>query len=361
MTRVRLLHVSQPTTDGVGHCVRDLVSAGVSAGYDVTVACPEGPLSAWARGSGARWIRLDLARRPSLADVVHVRRLREIMAEYDVVHLHSSKAGAIGRLALMLTRPRPSCVFTPHGWSWLVGGRRAPAYRAIERALAPVADAIVAVSDEDLEMGRRVLGGRARLRKIANGVDTARFTPEGATAPRPRAPFIVCVGRLSEAKGQADAIAALSLLSTRGAIMRFVGDGEDEGMLRALADGLGVSRRVEFVGAVGDVAPHYRAADIVIVPSRWDAQSLVLLEAMACGRTIIATAVPGAAAVDGVGEVVPTRSPSALAAAIDILLSSQRRRIALGRDARRRAVEQFDLRRSTAQWERLWEEARRWR
>ena len=77
-----------------------------------------------------------------------------------------------------------------------------------------------------------------------------------------------------------------------------------EPSLRLLVDRLGVADRVEFVGAVDDTAPHLRAADVVVVPSKWDAQSLVLLEAMACGAPIVATRVPGVTAVQDVGVIV---------------------------------------------------------
>jgi glycosyltransferase involved in cell wall biosynthesis len=358
---VRLLHVSQPTGGGVGHFVRDLVAAGVRAGHEVTIACPEGGLSASARAVGACWIPLNLTQSPTAADLANVWRLRAIAKTADVVIVHSSKAGAVGRLAAMLARPRPPCIFTPHGWSWLVGGRMAPVYRLIEKRLASSAYAIVAVSEEDFDVGRRVLGARAQLVTIPNGVDTTRFTPDGPAADRPAAPLIVCVGRLTEAKGQADAIAALPLLAANDAVVRLVGAGEDQEMLHSLAVELGVFHRVEFVGEVDDTASQYRAADVVVVPSRWDAQSLVLLEAMACGAAIVGALVPGSAALRGVGELVDPRSPSQLAASIDVLLASQRLRDEYGAKARERAVEHFELSRSMDTWQQLWEEAARWR
>jgi glycosyltransferase involved in cell wall biosynthesis len=233
-------------------------------------------------------------------------------------------------------------------------------YRAIERALAPIADAIVAVSPEDMLVGRRVLGQRARLRVIQSGVDTASFTPDGPVAARPSLPLIVCVGRLSEAKGQADAIEALARLP-EDSILRLVGDGEDAATLRALAEKRGVSHRVEFVGAVEDPSIHLRAADVVVIPSRWDAQSRVLLEALACGCAIVATAVPGSEAVAGVGEVVARRNPEALAASTRRLLESPDLRADLQAKARRRAVGSYDLRGTQEAWRQLWREAAEWR
>lgn len=357
---MRVLHVTQPTDDGVGRSVRELVRFGLEDGQDVAVICPPGRLAEWAQGDGAGWISLPLERAPTASDLHLTRELRGLLDCADLVHLHSSKAGALGRAALASTRQRPPCIFTPHGWSWHVGGRLATVYQLIERALAPFADVIVAVSREDMAVGRRVLGQRARLRVIHNGVDTAAFTPEGPAAERPSHPLIVCVGRLSEAKGQADAIEALARLPG-DSVLRLVGDGEDAAALGSLACDRGVSHRVEFIGAVDDPAPHLRAADVVVVPSRWDAQSRVLLEALACGCAIVATAVPGSEAVDGAGEIVPSRDSAALAASIGRLLRSYGWRANLRAQARQRAVMSYDLRRTGEEWQRLWREAARWR
>lgn len=97
-----------------------LVAAGVAAGLDVTVACPEvGDLAGSVVGAGARWERLEMGREPGPSDLRSVAWLRRRLPGFDVVHLHSSKAGAVGRLALasLPASRQPPCVFTPHGWS----------------------------------------------------------------------------------------------------------------------------------------------------------------------------------------------------------------------------------------------------
>ena len=82
-------------------------------------------------------------------DARRIAELRRLMAGADVVHLHSAKAGAIGRIAAATMRRPPVVVFTTHGWGWHVGGPLEPAYRAFERLAAPHADVTVAVSDEN--------------------------------------------------------------------------------------------------------------------------------------------------------------------------------------------------------------------
>src|SRR5437879_7046584 len=149
--RLRILHVSQPTGGGCATAVRFLAEAGTRAGHTVTVACPGQPdLPAWITDSGAHWHPLPMVRQPTPGDIPAVLRMRRLFERADVVHLHSSKAGALGRLALRsLGRRAPASCFTPHGWSWLVGGRLEPVYRTYERVAAAWTDVIVAVSEEE--------------------------------------------------------------------------------------------------------------------------------------------------------------------------------------------------------------------
>lgn len=346
-----VLMVSQPVSYGVAVFVRQLTEAAVAAGHRVTVACPgpeRGPLAGWIRSAGAEHEVLNMARQPSPRDILDVWSLRRLARGRDVVHLHSSKAAALGRVAgLSLGRRRPAIVVTPHSWSWSVGGKLTGGlYRQVERVLAPRCDAIVAVSQREASEGRAALRSTDRITLIHNGVDRDRFSPDGVRADRdPGSPLIACVGRLCEQKGQDIAISALARLSDPAARLRLVGNesvsGERE-HLEALARSLRVSDRIEWRGEVADAAPELRAADIVIAPSRWEGMSLVFLEAMACGAPLVVTDVAGSEVVDGAGVIVPTDDPEALADAMDRLLTNPQLRGRLGEAARERTRE-YDL------------------
>ena len=356
--RLRILHVSQPTDGGCAIAVRCLAQAGTRAGHTVTVACPrQSDLPAWIADVGAHWHPLPMMRQPTPGDISAVLRLRRLFQRADVVHLHSSKAGALGRLALRsLGKRAPASCFTPHGWSWLVSGRMAPAYRTFERVAAAWTDVIVAVSDEEADAGRGVLRpGFAQMTVIPYGVDTERFCVEGPRASRSAQPLIVCAGRLTVQKGQDLAVRALAHLKTAGARLRLVGEGPDTAKLRELAAALGVADRVEFTGHC-DPRPHLRAADVVLVPSRWEGLSFVLLEAMACGKAIVATAVAGSGVVGDAGVVVaPDAGPEGLAAALDRLLADEPTRRRHGERARIRVCEHFAARRMLTAYLGLWE------
>jgi glycosyltransferase involved in cell wall biosynthesis len=325
--RLRILHVTQPTDGGTAAVVRSLLEAGRSAGHSVAVAGPDGALTAWAAATGAERVALDLRRAPTPADLAAVVALRDLLGRFDVVHLHSSKAGAVGRLALA-SRPRagrPGVVFTPHAWSWYVGGRSAAVYRAWERWGARWADAITVGSAAELADGRDVLGSARRLVHIPNGVDLTAHGPDGPRAERGEAPLLVCVGRLSRQKGQDLVLRALEHIdaTTR---LRLVGDGPARaGMLRLAAE-LGVAERVEMVPAT-DPRPHYRSADVVVVPSRWEGMALVPLEAMACGATVVVSPAAAGGVLGPPGAVVADPGdPRAYGAVLAGLLADPARR-----------------------------------
>ena len=157
---------------------------------------------------------------------------------------------------------------------------------------------------------------------------------------------MVCVGRLCHARAPDVAVAALALMRTPDVHLRLVGEGQDRAAIENQVSALGLTGRVELVGFRPDPAPDLRAADVVMVPSRYDGMALVLLEAMACGAAVVATRVPGSSALEGAGQLVPVEDPQALAAAVDALLADPDQGRSLGLAARERVVENYSLQRS---------------
>ncbi len=230
-----ILHVSQPVDGGTAVVVEQLAAADLDHGRTVTIASPPGRLGEWASGRGVHWVELPLTRQPGLADLSAIAALRRLLPAAHVAYLHSSKAGAVGRMALAATPRdrRPKCVFIPHAWSWYVGGRAAPVYRQFERLASHWADAIVVLSTTEATDGRTVLPPTAthRVVQIHNGVDTAAYSTAGPVSDRAPGPLVVCVGRLSEQKGQDALIGALGLLADPDVMLRLIGDGPDASRL----------------------------------------------------------------------------------------------------------------------------------
>jgi glycosyltransferase involved in cell wall biosynthesis len=362
---VRVLHVSQPTEAGVARCVVDLVRDQLDRGYEVTVASPA---TGWLRrqilDAGARHLVWRATRTPARA-ASEIRGFSRIVNEVepDIVHLHSAKAGLVGRLVVRRAR---RTIYQPHAWSFLAArGSLRRAAIAWERIAAGFANAIVCVSEDERRVAER-LRIRGNWRTIANGIDLERFTPASTEeAARTRralgvgvgasTPLAVCIGRLSEQKGQDVLLDAWPRVLARvpDARLAIVGGGPRHAMLeRRLPPG------VVLTGHVDDTRPWLVASDVVVIASRWEGLSITMLESMATGRSVVSTDVAGAAEAlsHGGGAIVPVGDGVALADAVGARLADRGLAEREGRRARRTAVQAFDLRRTTRSTSELYEE-----
>ncbi|MEV0586809.1 glycosyltransferase [Nonomuraea sp. NPDC050310] len=308
-----VLHVSQPVEAGVAVYVGAAAADQSRRGWRVTVAAPaHGPLAAGLREHGVAHVAWEAARSPGPSCLPEALALRRIVAEVDpdVVHLHSAKAGLVGRLVLRGRRPT---LFQPHGWSWLAcRGAMTRAAVAWERAAARWAAATLCVGDGEAVAGAEQ-GLDTGLVVVRNGVDLDRFTPAGEE-PRLRARselglpegarVALCVGRITEQKGQDLLLRAWPqvLDACPDALLVLVGEGELRAALEAVAP-----PRVLFAGASADVRPWYAACDVAVMPSRWEGLPLTALEAMASGRPVVGFAIPG------LDEVVPATAGTLVA------------------------------------------------
>ncbi|MER7402946.1 glycosyltransferase [Streptomyces sp. NPDC000070] len=364
-----VLHVAQASEDGVARVVTDLAEAQVASGARVAVAClPDSRLAAAAADKGAEVLLWQARRAPGPTLLGEVADLRGIIRRVgpDVVHLHSSKAGLAGRLALRGRRPT---VFQPHAWSFeAVTGLLRVASVRWERAGARWAHRVVCVSEGEHQRGVAA-GVRAPYTTVRNGVALDHFA--SATAPsreQARAwlgiaastPLVVCVARLCRQKAQDVLLAAWPEISERisGARLVLVGDGPDRAALEARAP-----ETVSFVGGVTDPRDWYIAADVVTLPSRWEAgMALAPMEAMACARPVLVTDVPGVReslpAAQASRVLMPPDDVRALSAALTALLSDRAACDALGRQARAYVCRHRDVHRTVERMYAVYEEAR---
>jgi len=325
-----VLHVLQPTEAGVPTVVKALVRDQVSAGWQVHVACPTGPGDAHTelRNLGASIHPWMATRNPGPGLLREYGQLRAIIkaTRPHIVHLHSSKAGLVGRLTI---RGRIPTVFTPHAWSFdAAEGVLAATSLAWERFGARWANRIVAVSQAERSAGER-LKIHGSFETIPNGVDLERFAPRDRQTARESLglsdePLAVCVGRLCEQKGQDALLGVWPLVadSVIGAQLALVGDGPTRDLLSKQVSQLA---GVRMVGSATDPRNWYAAADVVVVPSRWEGMALVPLEAMAMERFVIGTEVAGMAETVGRAgaDLVPVGDAQALAKALAHRLSDR--------------------------------------
>ena len=232
-----------------------------------------------------------------------------------------------------------------------------PAERlALEHRVATEADVVVATcTDEVSELGRMGVP-TDHVRVVPCGVDTAHFTPSGPgpdALPHTGRPRLLVVGRLVERKGFDLAVRALvdlpgvELVVVGGPPAEQLADDPEARRLRSLAAELGVDDRLVLTGQLphADLPAFYRSADVVLAVPWYEPFGITPLEAAACGRPLVGTAVGGLLdSVDdgGTGRLVPPRDVPALVAAVRGLLDDPSTAETMGRRARARAVERFD-------------------
>jgi D-inositol-3-phosphate glycosyltransferase len=270
----------------------------------------------------------------------------------DVIHGNYWLSGVVGhRLKHDLDVPFVSTFHTLARVK-AEGGDLEPVWRdRAETEIIGCADAICVSCPEEEQQFRRLYGDpQGRIEIIAPGVEHAFFAPgdqagarHALDLPRDR-PILLFVGRIQPLKGPDVAVRALAELGRPDALLLVVGgasgtDGADEvARLRGLVDELGLDEQVRFVAPQPHhiLSTYYRAADLVVVPSRSESFGLVALEAAACGVPVVASAVGGLVSLvdhESSGLLVPERDPAAFASAIARLLAEPGLRADMGRRA----------------------------
>jgi glycosyltransferase involved in cell wall biosynthesis len=291
--------------------------------------------------NGWVWLRFLL----QLCWVINRRRV-------DLIHVNSYVPGNYARLAAALMRV-PFVIDHWHGFTRFNRKRR-----FICRVLGRFTDVSLAVSQGVRDYLLAQVGlDPAKVRVVPNGVDVAALD---AARPGPLvrrelrlpedAPVIGLVGRLDHwGKGHKELFTAMARIRERHPVQALiVGGGRREAEVRQLAGSLGLADAVHFLGQRQDVPDLLNAMDVFVLPSYSEGVSLALLEAMAAGRPVIATAVGGLPEVvkDGVtGLLIPPRDADALAAALERLLCDPVWARRLGADARDHVREHYSLER----------------
>jgi sugar transferase (PEP-CTERM/EpsH1 system associated) len=301
------------------------------------------------RGFRVRCLGAPPGLQPGL--VVRLARLLRKLKP-DIVHCHNHKPILYGGLATLLL-PKTRLVFTKHGASSWDG----EALSGLSRYVVGRSHAVIAVS-RDIA-GPLLSGGwvrRDRLHTVLNGVDTDEFQRASASPAlksalgfSPEHRLVGTVARLSKEKDQAALLRAFADLRPRmpEARLLIVGDGTLRGDLERLSGELGIADRTLFVGEREDIADILASLDVFCLPSLTEGTSLTLLEAMATGLPVVATAVGGNPEIVRDGEsglLVPPRAPQRLADALVELLCDPARARAMGEIGREIVIERYSIR-----------------
>jgi glycosyltransferase involved in cell wall biosynthesis len=317
--------------------------------FDVAVAAyGPGPLRAATLDAGARFVSLRHVRRPiaPLRDLVGLIELIRLCRRErpDIVYANSAKAGVLGRLAGALTGV-PVRIYGAHGWAFATHpGRRASLYLLAERLMRPFTSLTVCVSESERARG---LAARTCVRErtvvIRNGIDPDTVAQARHDSGTPR---IVSVGRFKAPKDFITLIRALSGLPTCSFSAQIIGSGPDHEDIEEEIRSMELTNGVELLGERDDVLELLARADIFALSTTSEGLPMTVLEAMAAGLPVVASAVGGVPELvvhEQTGLLVPAGDSEALGAALGRLVAEPHLRRRLGAAGRARVRACFDL------------------
>ena len=240
------------------------------------------------------------------SDINAIFKLRKLINKIkpNIVYLHSSKAGAIGRIALFF-RKKIKIIYNAHGWYFNADiGKKAKLYATIEKLLAIRANKIVNISKAEYDSAlERKIAPRNKMITISNGIDFSKFENSSISIEKIRKSYnikdtdkvIGVVGRLSEQKNPIATINAFAEICKEqdNLFCMFIGSGELEEDVKKIAKENNIEDKIIITGWVNDTQNYIPALDIAVLPSKWEGFGLVILEYIACRKPIIATRVGG--------------------------------------------------------------------
>lgn len=307
-------------------------------------------------------------------DARSVRRMREIIRELrpHILHTHTAKAGAIARAAALVSgAARPAILvhtFHGHVLKGYFDPVRTAFFKKVERSLARVTDALVAVSPEVRdELVAAGIAPREKFSVIRLGIPLEERLGD-ATADLDyrrlygisESAFVVgWVGRMTDVKDTDAVLEIVRAARDRGleAVLVMVGDGPDRVRLEQLAHDIGIARSTFFVGYQPEVAGYYRLFDAFLLPSVNEGTPVSAIEALASGTPVVATRVGGVPDVVRDGEdgfLFEPGDTDGAAERLALLASDATLRSALGASGRERVLRRYSVSRLVEDVDRLY-------
>jgi glycosyltransferase involved in cell wall biosynthesis len=250
----------------------------------------------------ARWQLFEIDMRREIHpfnDAKSVLDLRKVYRDFrpTVVHAHSSKAGAVARLATFGLKNRPGIVYTPNSISANIG----LPFRVIEHLLAVRLDVLAAVTPSERDELRALrLVPRNRIHVVNPTIDPVAYAPADREAAREKLglsknPLVIGIGRLASQKDPLAFVDFVAELRKRvpNASAIWVGGGELQPMMEARIDALDLRSCLKITGWLDDVRPYLAACDLLVSTASYESFGYVAAEAFAMDRPVVASAITG--------------------------------------------------------------------
>jgi len=343
--RARIIHIAQSTAGGIASYLEEVAAyqSGKFGPGNIAFVVPDATRHL-PHINPDQLIGFDSAARTPAALLqfaktayTAVRRLRP-----EIVHLHSSFAGAILRPMLALTRHRPRVIYCPHGWAFAMetSAAKQRAYASIERQLAAITDVLHVNSQSEYEAAVRFGLPAEKMRVLRNGIGWAPPRRRERSNGRVRVAFI---GRHDRQKGLDVLLDTIERFPLDHIHFDIVGDGILTKGVRPTAD----RQNVRFHGWLTRAQTLHvlETADAVVMPSRWDAAPIVATEAMRAGVPVIGSnrgAIPEIVGHGVGGYIFDLDDPDALGRVLRSLDRDELRPLGAGAWARWERLYQSD-------------------
>ncbi len=368
--RIRIVHIAQ-AAGGVDRYIRMLLKHLNRNKFENILICSYDFHEEDYKELVGSFEQIEMSRAIGKKDLKAIREVRKLIKKYtpDIVYAHSSKAGAIVRIANIGLGNY--CVYNPHGWAFNMrcSTKKKILYTAVERVAAPFCDKIICISDAEKKSAlEKRICRESKLQVIFNGIDIKEYENgiHGVIRKKdlniPEDAFVVgTVGRISEQKAPDIFIRAAKSIKQKIQNVHFVmvGSGEMEPEIKLYAKENGLDECLHITGWVREPLNYVEVFDIACLLSRWEGFGLVLPEYMMAGKPIIASnvdAIPNIIRNGENGILVEADDPQSVYSAVLKLYRHPQLITAMVQCGTRDVYSKFDVKRVADEHERLFEE-----
>lgn len=300
--KIRIMHVAE-CAGGVDRYLHSLIKYSDHEKFEIILVCSQNYVLLDYEEIADYVKQIQMAHAIGKSDLRAVLEIRKLIRKYkpDIVYAHSSKAGAIVRLADIGMRNK--CIYNPHGWAFNMQGskKKQTVYKILEKVMAPFCDKIICISESERQSA--LLSGICsdkKLQVIYNGVDleeyevAKKYLISRKDLNIPENAFVIgTVGRLTKQKAPDVFIKMARMIKDiiPEAYFLMVGNGELEDKIRNYAERQGLSDCLYITGWITNPLNYIALFDVAVLLSRWEGFGLAIPEYMMCGKPIVATAV----------------------------------------------------------------------